>query len=64
MFSDLGLSDQKMYFLFEMSLTIVNEGSSLTVVSKGSFSNTIVFKKRLTIVFENDSLFKTKNDRF
>ena len=44
MFSYLGFSDQKMHFLFKMSLMIVNKGSSLTVFNKGSFFETIVYK--------------------
>ena len=54
-----------MYFIFKRSLTNVNEGSSLAVVNKGSFSKTITFYKtivsylkRKTIVFENELFLK------
>ena len=59
MFSDLGISDQKMYFLFKRSLTIVNEGSSLTVGNEGT-SFTFVKKNKFlkTIFFENDVFLK------
>ena len=48
MFSDLGFSEQKMYFLFKMLLMIVNEGSS--------------FLK--TIIFLNDSFFPNEKLSF
>ena len=57
-FLTLGFSDQKINFLFKRSLTIVNEGSLLTVVRKGRFSKRPFFNKRKTIVF------LTKNYRF
>ena len=72
MFFDLGFSYQKMYFLFKRSVTIINEGSSLTVVNERSLSKTIVFinncflndrfSKRKTTVFKK--LYFLENDHF
>ena len=45
-FSDLGCSDQKLHLFSKRLLTIVHEGSWLTVVNNGFFKKTIVFFKK------------------
>ena len=58
MSTDLGLSDQKMHFLFKRSLTIVNKVTLLSVVlRKGRFQKRPFLEKWSV-------LFKTKNYRF
>ena len=47
MFSDLGFSKQKMYFFFKKLFGIVNEGSSLMIVNNG-LSLTIFMKGSYT----------------
>ena len=63
MFSDLGFSEQKMYFLFKMLLMIVNEGSS--------FLKTIIFlndsffpNEKLPFIKTIFKKYSFKNDRF
>jgi len=55
----------KMYFLFKRSLTVVNEGSLLTVVNKES-SLTVVNEGSFfkTVVFEIDSFLITLKNNF
>ena len=68
MFTDLGFSDQKMYFLFKRSFTIFNDGASLTVVNERSFlNNRFLFKtidRFLKRLFLKSNIFKKRNGRF
>ena len=65
--------DQKMFFLYKRSLTIVNErslwtvvnkGSSLTVVIERSFSSTVVLKNDRYVFWFFFVVFKTKRSFF